>query len=203
MSLHSRFASRPIRALFATLAMTLAMTPAVAVAAQLTASWVDNTDGTATTRIERRRSTEPTFVALADVPPGTTSFVDASVSPATTYCYRAAAWVEDGVSPYTDEVCTTSAAEPLTVSVSKAGTGSGTVTTSPAGINCGATCTATYSAGTSVTFMATPAAGSTFSGWSGSGCAGTAPCVVAGNASLSVTATFALAPVTAPSPTLH
>ena len=59
---------------------------------------------------------------------------------------------------------------PLTVS--KGGTGSGTVTSSPAGINCGSTCSATYNSGTSVTLTAAAASGSTFGGWSGA-CSGT------------------------------
>ena len=53
------------------------------------------------------------------------------------------------------------------LSVSKAGTGSGTVTSDPGGINCGATCAASYLADTVVTLTASPAAGSSFAGWSG------------------------------------
>jgi hypothetical protein len=54
-----------------------------------------------------------------------------------------------------------------TLTVSKAGTGSGTVTSNPAGISCGADCTETYGSGTVVNLTATPAAGSVFAGWSG------------------------------------
>ena len=61
-----------------------------------------------------------------------------------------------------------------TLTVAKAGTGSGTVTSSPAGINCGATCSASFPAATVVTLTAAPAAGSTFAGWSGA-CSGTGP----------------------------
>jgi hypothetical protein len=77
---------------------------------------------------------------------------------------------------------------PLTVS--KSGTGSGTVTSSPAGIDCGATCSASYNYGTSVTLTASPAGGSTFSGWSGGGCSGTGNCTVPMTTARSVTATF-------------
>src|SRR5439155_644747 len=70
----------------------------------------------------------------------------------------------------------------FTLTVVKAGTGSGTVTSSPAGISCGATCAAAsadYDSGTVVTLSATAAAGgSTFAGWSGGGCSGTRPCTV-------------------------
>ena len=56
---------------------------------------------------------------------------------------------------------------PKTLTVTKAGTGSGTVTSAPAGINCGADCTETYAYNTVVVLTPTPAAGSAFSGWSG------------------------------------
>ncbi len=75
------------------------------------------------------------------------------------------------------------------LSVSKAGTGSGTVTSSPAGINCGADCSENYTDGTSVTLSQSAAAGSTFAGWSGA-CSGTGSCVVSMTQARSVTATF-------------
>jgi hypothetical protein len=53
------------------------------------------------------------------------------------------------------------------LSISKIGTGSGTVTTNPAGINCGVTCTFSFNSGQVVALTATPAAGSIFTGWSG------------------------------------
>ena len=83
-----------------------------------------------------------------------------------------------------------------TLSLGKAGTGSGTVTSSAAGVDCGATCSHVYLNGTIVTLTATPATGSTFVGWSGGGCAGTGPCVVAMDGDSSVTATFSLIPET-------
>lgn len=76
------------------------------------------------------------------------------------------------------------------LTVTKSGTGSGTVTSSPAGINCGADCTESYASGTSVTLTATPASGSTFTGWSGGGCSGTGTCQIVMNANTTVTATF-------------
>jgi hypothetical protein len=72
--------------------------------------------------------------------------------------------------------------------------GAGTVTSQPAGIDCGVSCTAAYAGGTVVTLTATPAAGLAFAGWSGGGCSGTAPCVVAVTANVAVTATFAALP---------
>ena len=76
-----------------------------------------------------------------------------------------------------------------TLTVSKAGTGAGTVTSAPAGIDCGSDCSESYPANTTVTLTATPAAGSSFTGWSGA-CAGTGSCRVAMTAARSVTATF-------------
>ena len=77
------------------------------------------------------------------------------------------------------------------VSVVKNGSGAGTVTSSPAGVNCGTTCTSSFAYGTSVTLTATPAAGSSFGGWLGGSCAGTAPiCTLVDTAAPNITATF-------------
>jgi beta-galactosidase beta subunit len=53
------------------------------------------------------------------------------------------------------------------LTISKAGSGSGTVTSSPARISCGPTCSAPFNAGQVVTLVETPAADSIFIGWSG------------------------------------
>jgi len=78
------------------------------------------------------------------------------------------------------------------LSVSKAGTGSGTVTGFPGGLNCGPICSASYAGGTPVILTASWVYGSTFTGWSGN-CSGTGSCTVTMDAPKSVTATFALA----------
>ncbi len=84
-----------------------------------------------------------------------------------------------------------------TVTVTKAGTGSGTVTSAPAGIDCGATCGADFANGTEVTLTAVAAAGdaeapgdSVFTGWGGD--ADCADGVVRAWADVSCTATFEL-----------
>jgi hypothetical protein len=54
-----------------------------------------------------------------------------------------------------------------TLTVSRAGNGSGTIMSMPAGISCGIDCMESYPYGTQVVLTATPNPGSIFSGWSG------------------------------------
>jgi hypothetical protein len=77
------------------------------------------------------------------------------------------------------------------LTVGRAGAGTGTITSAPAGIVCGSDCTEAYPAGTVVTLVATATAGSTFAGWTGGGCSGTAPCRVIVASDTTVTAIFA------------
>ena len=76
--------------------------------------------------------------------------------------------------------------------VAKSGSGTGTVNSSPAAIDCGSACAASVPAFTVVDLFAGPAPGSSFTGWSGGGCSGTAACSVTMDISKTVTATFAL-----------
>lgn len=79
---------------------------------------------------------------------------------------------------------------PVTVSVTLAGTGSGSVASTPSGMTCsGDSCSGSYPAATWITLQATPADGSLFTGWSGT-CSGTGSCTVQANSNASVTATF-------------
>jgi len=89
----------------------------------------------------------------------------------------------------------TTVAPMFTITVIKAGSGSGTVTSSPSGIDCGGACSQSYVSGSSILLTAVPSAGSQFSGWSGA-CTGTAPnsCTVTLNSNQSVTATFNIPP---------
>jgi alpha-tubulin suppressor-like RCC1 family protein len=93
------------------------------------------------------------------------------------------------------QVVTGAAPVQRTLTVVKAGAGSGGVTSNPAGVDCGATCAAAFNQGTVVTLSAAPSAGSSFTGWSGSSCSGIGPCAVTLDADASVTATFAVAKV--------
>jgi hypothetical protein len=76
---------------------------------------------------------------------------------------------------------------PLTVT--RTGTGSGTVTSAPSGIACGSTCSASYPQGTVVSLTAQPDAGSIFVGWGGA-CSGAGGCSVTMNAAQAVSARF-------------
>ncbi|MGH2857077.1 MAG: InlB B-repeat-containing protein, partial [Solirubrobacteraceae bacterium] len=84
-----------------------------------------------------------------------------------------------------------------TLSVSRAGPGSGSVSSSPAGITCPGACSAAFEQGTAVTLTETAATGSLFAGWTGGGCSGTAStCEVTIGGAESVTATFDPEPIT-------
>ena len=66
-----------------------------------------------------------------------------------------------------DKTCTATFDVLVALTVTRGGTGSGTVTSDPAGIECGDTCTQSYPHGTVVTLTATPAPGARFVSWSG------------------------------------
>ena len=82
------------------------------------------------------------------------------------------------------------------LTVTRAGTGTGTVTSDPAGIACGATCSARFEGATTVTLTAAPSGKSIFMGWTGAGCTGTGPCTVTMSSVQRVTGSFGLASVT-------
>jgi len=79
------------------------------------------------------------------------------------------------------------------LTVTKGGTGTGTVASAPAGISCGPTCSANFDSGAVVNLTATPDSGSTFAGWSGV-CSGTGACSVTMDAAKSVSANFTANP---------
>jgi Divergent InlB B-repeat domain len=185
---------------FAWLVMTVAVGVSDGAAAQLTASWTDNSSGQAAFEIERRAENEFNFSKIADVPAGSQSYVDSSVLDGVTYCYRVRAYNDTALSAYSGEACgfaaTPASSEPAAIlSITKAGSGNGGIfwtAKSGAGgeVLCGLDCTATFFPPSGViTLTAAPAAGSQFLGWSG-GCSGTGACTLVGNTSMAVTATF-------------
>ena len=86
----------------------------------------------------------------------------------------------------------------VSLTVSKAGLGSGVVTTTDGAINCGSTCTATYPQYSWATLQAAPDAYSAFGSWSGSACPGStnANCSIVLDGSKSATAAFNTPPRT-------
>jgi Tol biopolymer transport system component len=89
-----------------------------------------------------------------------------------------------------NKTCTAAFTQQVTLTVQKAGQGSGTVTSNVGGIDCGNTCAAGFMPGAAVTLSAAAAPGSQFEGWAGGACAGADPCIVAITQSTTVTATF-------------
>jgi hypothetical protein len=77
------------------------------------------------------------------------------------------------------------------LSLTKHGTGSGTIKSWPTGISCGSKCSFSYADGTKVTLTAKAAPGSTFVGWKGA-CSGTGPCELTMSAARHVSATFSV-----------
>ncbi len=123
--------------------------------------------------------------------PWVTTYTITGLNPATTYCSVVRAKDEAGnTDNNTEERCAITFPSTLqyTLTVTRAGTGSGRVASNPSGINCGGDCREVYDEGTVVTLTPRPDAGSYFAGWSGS-----ADCtdgVVAMNIDKTCTATF-------------
>jgi hypothetical protein len=79
-----------------------------------------------------------------------------------------------------------------TLTITKSGTGSGTVTSDPSGINCGSTCSYQFTFGTNVTLTAIPDSGSLFGGWSGDVTNYGSTIIITMDSNKSVTSTFNL-----------
>ncbi|MGA2745064.1 MAG: alkaline phosphatase family protein, partial [Candidatus Sulfotelmatobacter sp.] len=80
---------------------------------------------------------------------------------------------------------------PDVLTVSLAGTGTGTVSSNPSGIICAPNCSGSFASGTQVTLTETAGSNSTFAGWSGGSCSGSSPtCTLTLSASQQVIASF-------------
>jgi hypothetical protein len=83
------------------------------------------------------------------------------------------------------------AADPL-LTITQAGTGSGSVQSLPSGISCGPDCSRRFAQGTVVSLKAVAAPNSQFSGWTG-GCSGTGDCSITLGSDTTVQANFTAA----------
>ncbi len=155
-------------------------------AARLRLSWSDNSENEEGFEIQRM-TPDTGFVAIAIVGINVNRFTDLNVAPGSTYCYRVRAFDAESISEFSNLGCATT---PTTVSVSRFGSGAGSVLSNPAGIDCGNDCAEPYPRGTLVTLLPNPVEGSVFAGWSGAVCAGNGVCMFNVETDLSVTAVF-------------
>lgn len=163
---------------------------------QINLSWTAPTDnvGISGYWIERCQgvncdSTPSNFARITSFFVTTASYSNAGLISNTSYSYRVQAVdLAGNLGGYSAVATVLTKADPV-LTLTKSGTGSGTITSNPVGLDCGAVCTPSFASNTSVALTATSSVGSTFTGWSGA-CTGTGTCNVTMDAAKSVTATF-------------
>ncbi len=99
------------------------------------------------------------------------SLSDVALASSGTYYLRVQGATADAAQLYDLSLTTSSA---LVLSVSKTGSGTGSISSDPIGIDCGSDCSESYASSTEVTLTATPTSGSAFVSWGGA-CSGTDP----------------------------
>ncbi|MGB0120567.1 MAG: hypothetical protein WBP55_06415 [Solirubrobacterales bacterium] len=193
-------ATRPSGGSFFSSPVSLSNTGHSALSAQITTA----PDGTATA-VWRRYNGSDEIIQAATRPPGgsfgppvdlsaTGQDADAPQVAAVPDGSATAVWLRSNGS--NNIIQATSTAPPFYIlSVTSAGTGSGSVTSSPKGLDCGADCEEAYSSFTKVTMTAAASPGSTFDGWKGP-CESelTDTCELAMLEDTNVTATFEASP---------
>jgi hypothetical protein len=157
-------------------------------AGSLTATWQDNATNETGFTIER--AFNGFYTTIATVGANVTFYVDSGLPQGATYCYRVRAFNGAGYSAYSNQACGAVPPQYFSLTVTKSGTGDGSVGSTIAGINCGTSCSATFPSGAVVTLEADPAGGSSFSGWSNGGCSGTGGCTITLTSNLSIDAAF-------------
>ena len=88
-------------------ALAIAAWAPVASAADFQLSWIDNANNESGFAIERKTGTSGTFAQRATVGANVTSYIDAGLAAAATFCYRVRAFNSGGNSAYTPEACKT------------------------------------------------------------------------------------------------
>ncbi len=121
---------------------------------------------------------------------GTASFASALV---TGFVNATATHAVNGTSEFSTCVTLNVPVVNVLLTVTKSGTGSGTVT--GIGITCGADCSESLAQNSVVVLTAAATVGSSFIGWSGGGCSGTSTCSVTMTAAQTVNAQFNITPV--------
>jgi hypothetical protein len=116
-----------------------------------------------------------------------TMYMISDLVPEVTYYFAVTAYDTSGnESDFSNEV----SMEQYVLTITKGGTGSGTVTSALIGIDCGSDCREAYKNGMVVTLIATADTGSLFTGWSGMVCAGNGQCALTVNSDTTITANF-------------
>jgi hypothetical protein len=164
---------------------------AAAGAGQATVSWAApaSNGGSPITSYLVRRFVAGVLDGVTEVGLATQAIIGGLV-PGTTYTFRVTAVNVAGGGPQSAESNPVTPVSPrLGLTITKSGTGSGTVTSNTGGISCGTLCSADFDAGTAVTLTATPGGGSRFAGWSGA-CGGTVSCTITMDAAKTAAATF-------------
>jgi hypothetical protein len=169
-----------------------------AFSAQVTLSWTaptTNTDGTQLKDLAGYKvyygTASRTYSTAIDVGKVTNCQIN-NLTDGLTYYFAVTAYdTSKNESAYSNEVSKTftTSGQQFTLTITKSGTGTGTVSDAASAINCGNVCSASYKSGTVVTLTATATMGSAFAGWGG-GCTGTGQCAITINANTTVTAAF-------------
>lgn len=126
------------------------------------------------------------------IPAGQSRTFDVQFCPTSTGTFTGqVTFTAAGVASVSATLTGTSGQQKFRLTVTKTGTGSGTVKSDDGKINCGTQCTAEYDLNTPVTLRAEAAPGSAFDGWGGA-CSGRGTCEIVMNADKTVTASFML-----------
>jgi len=81
--------------------------PAESFAAQLTMTWIDNSNNEDGFQIERKQGQAGTFSRIATVGANVSSYTDSGLADGTTYCYKVRAFNAIGNAIYSNEACST------------------------------------------------------------------------------------------------
>ena len=174
--------------LFALLLLALGV-PRVYAAPGLVLTWVDNSANEDGFRVYREEGGVSGFAVVMEPGQNIQTWIDTGVTPGISYCFYLTAYNTVGESASSDTDCATARNGVVTLTISKSGTGVGTISSSPAGVDCGSMCSFAFNEGTVVSLSALAGGGSEFVSWSG-GCSGSGACTLTLVADITVGAQF-------------